>query len=241
MPLVVTARPDHVSRKDLDRLYEGTVRVRFDVETLARPLVEALGIDPRPSQHVEHTLDVLRYANAKGIPGEVRLVFGQPGETRETAAETIGVLGELSARCPTPRRRCAASPGRTSPAALPASRPTPPERRFGTLVARPEWWKEATPSFPAATAVCASESLGDLEPGDDAYWRPAFDEVAAGLEAKLTAEARRYARSHESVGSAATDVPHGFYHAERYRIDSAAGRGIPRPTALVCCPHGRPL
>jgi hypothetical protein len=215
VPLVVTARPDHVTRDDLDRLYAGMLRVRFDVETLARPLVEALGIDPRPSEHVAHTLDVLRYANAKGIPGEVRLVFGQPGETRETAAETIGVLGELSASLPNASTALRGEPWAYFPGGAPGVEIDAAERRFGTFDAHPEWWKEATPSFPAATAVRPSASLSDLEPGDDGYWRPGFEEVAAVLEAKLTAEARRYARSHESVGSAAADVPHGFYHPDR--------------------------
>ena len=162
-----------------------------------------------------HTLDVLRYANAKGIPGEVRLVFGQPGETRETAAETIGVLGELSASLPNASTALRGEPWAYFPGGAPGVEIDAAERRFGTFIAHPEWWKEATPSFTAATAVRPSASLSDLEPGDDGYWRPGFEEVAAELEAKLTAEARRYARSHESVGSAAADVPHGFYHPER--------------------------
>jgi radical SAM superfamily enzyme YgiQ (UPF0313 family) len=215
VPIVVTARPDHVSRKDLDRLYSGSLRVRFDVETLARPLVEALGLDSQPSRHVQSTLDVLRYANAKGIPGEVRLVFGQPGETRETAAETIAVLRELSGSLPNASTALRGEPWAYFPGGAPGVEADAAERRFGAFIARPEWWKEATPSFVAATAVRPSASLSDLEPGDAAYWRPAFDEVAAGLEDKLTAEARRYVRSHESVGSAAADVPHGFYHPER--------------------------
>ena len=215
VPVVVTARPDHVARKDLDHLYQGSLRVRFDVDTLARPLIEALGIDARPSHHVEHALDVVRYANAKGIPGEVRLVFGQPGETRETAAETIGALRELADSLPNASTALTGEPWAYFPGGAPGVEIDAAERRFGAFIAHPEWWKETLSSRPAATAVRPSGSLADLEPGDDGYWRPAFDEVADRLQSKLTAEARRYARSHESVGSGASDVPHGFWHPER--------------------------
>ncbi len=89
-------------------------------------------------------------------------------------------------------------------------------QRYGTRILHPEWWKEAAPYEAAAKAVVASAELAELEPGDDTYWRPRFQELQGGLEDKLTYEAQRGLRSHESVGSAAYGVPSGWWVEPRW-------------------------
>ena len=91
-----------------------------------------------------------------------------------------------------------------------------PASRFGTRIAHPEWWKERVDAHTAATAVVASHELAGRAPGDESYWRPRFEELREALAAKLTADARRGLRSHETVGSGAYGVPHGWWTEPRW-------------------------
>lgn len=215
VPIFVTARPDHLTRADLDGMYAGLLRLRLDLDTLAHELIEQLAIDPFPTRYIEHALDVARYANAKGIPGELRVVFNQPGETRATAAETLDRLEELVDSLPNASLALRATAWSYFPDGAPGVSAEAAASRFGAVIAHPEWWKETVSSREAATAVVPSRDLAGEAPGSDACWRPRFDAMAAKLHAKLTAESKRLARSHESVGSAAEDVPHGFWHSTR--------------------------
>jgi hypothetical protein len=215
VPLVIAGRPDTLTRQNLDRIYSASMLLRLDVETLSKTLLARLEL-PEPQRRVEQALDLMTYANAKGIPTTVRLAFNQPGETRETAAETLAALEQFIAGLPNSSLRLQADSWAFFPSESPAADVEPAARRFGTVVAQPEWWKEPVPSAAVATAVVASRELADLAPGDDSYWRPRFEQVAAALEEKLTAASRHGQRSHESVGSAATDVPHGWWVEGRW-------------------------
>lgn len=213
--LAVTVRPETVAREDLDAMYEARMHVRFDVDTLSADLLERTAAVPSPSRHVDNTLDLLRYANAKGIAGEISLVFNQPGETVETAAETLDRLEEFYESVPNASLKTVASAWAYYPYGDAEADIAVPYERYGTRIIHPEWWREGIPSEKAATAVVASREMENREPGDDGYWRPRFDAIAERAGKKLTPEARRGLRSHEWEGSLASGVPHGFWVAPR--------------------------
>jgi len=216
VPLAITVRPETLSREDVDGMYDARMHVRFDVDTLSVGLLERTQAVYRPVAHVEKALDLLRYANAKGISGELSLVFNQPGETVETAAETLERLEEFGASLPNASLKVRASSWAFYPYADHEADIMVPQQRYGTRILHPEWWREGMRSERAATAVVASRELEDREPGDETYWRPRFDRVAGEIAAKLTAEARRGLRSHEWEGSSATGVPHGYWVEPRW-------------------------
>jgi hypothetical protein len=216
VPLAITARPDALTRADLDKIYSANIRLRFDVETLSPTLLLRREITASPARYVEHTLDLLGYANAKGVRTSVGLVFNQPGETAETAAETIAALREFAQAAPNTSVSLRAESWAYFPFGEPAADIDAPASRFGTVIMHPQWWKQPVPSEAAAKSVLASTELGGHQPGDESYWHPQFTEVAQLLESKLTAEARRGQRSHESVGSAATGVPNGWWIEGRW-------------------------
>jgi hypothetical protein len=216
VPVVVSSRPATLTRRDLDRMYRGSLRLRLDVETLSTTLLSRTGTAPQPRRAVDNALDLLMYANAKGVPTVASFVFNQPGETRATADETLAALETFVGAAPNTSVRLRADSWAFFPAGAREADIEAPRDRFGTRIAHEEWWKEAAASAPLARAVVASHELADLPPGDESYWRPRFDELAAALETKLTADARIGLRSHESVGSAATDVPHGWWIEPRW-------------------------
>jgi hypothetical protein len=216
LAITVAGRPADLTRGDVDRLYEARLRLRLVVGTLSRELLSRTGQAPQPLRAVEHALDLLTYANAKGLVTVASFTFNQPGETRASAAETLDALGGFVDAAPNTSVFLQAQSWAFLPAGDPAADVETPAARFGTRIVRPQWWKEQAPAEAAAKEVVASRELADLAAGDESYWRPRFDELHARLDARLTAEARRGLRSHETVGSAAAGVPHGWWVEARW-------------------------
>ena len=216
LALSLNGRPDALVRRDLDKMYAARVQLRLDVGTLSRELLSRTGQAPQPQRAVEHALDLLLYANAKGVTTAASFTFNQPGETAATAAETLDALERFVDEAPNASVSLQAESWAYLPAGEPAADLEAPASRYGTRVIQQEWWKEAVPSEAAAKAVVASRELVDRTPGDESYWRPRFDELKVRLAAKLTAESRRGLRSHESVGSEAHGVPNGWWIEPRW-------------------------
>ncbi|HMK93628.1 MAG TPA: hypothetical protein VK576_11565, partial [Thermoleophilia bacterium] len=214
-PLTVSARPDALRRADVDAIYAARIGLRLNVGTLSSALLRAQDV-PGASRRLDQALDLIRYLNAKGVSCELDLVFGEPGETRESAGETLATLEGLLDSFPNTSLRLVGHRWAYLPMGSVEADVEAPVRRYGARIVHPEWWKEDVEPYVAAHAVVPSADLAELAPGDDGYWRPRFREVAAAFDDKLTYEARNGLRSHESVGSAAADVPHGFYREPRW-------------------------
>jgi hypothetical protein len=216
LALTVTGRPADLSRKDVDRMYDARVGLRLEIGTLSGELLSRAALAPQPARAVAHAAELLRYANAKGLLTRASFTFNQPGETRASAAETLDVLEAFVDEAPNTSVYVQAQSWAFLPAGEPEADIDAPASRFGTRIVHPQWWKGEAPAEAAAKAVVASHELADMAPGDESYWRPRFEELRGRLEAKLTAEARRGLRSHESVGSSAAGVPHGWWTEARW-------------------------
>jgi hypothetical protein len=215
LAVIVASRPEALVRLDADKIYQARLGLRLEVGTLSRELLSRTGA-PSPEKAVAHALELLEYLNAKGVVTRASFTFNRPGETQETADETLDALERFVTAIPNSSVSLSAGswafvPGSENGADVSAS-----AARFGTRIEHPEWWKERCDSRAAATAVVASREMTGLPPGDEGYWRPRFEELSARLAAKLTVDARRGLRSHETVGSAATGVPHGWWQEPRW-------------------------
>ena len=216
LAIAVAGRPADITRRDIDKLYQARARLRLDIGTLSRELLSRTGQAPQPARAVEHALDLLTYANAKGLVTIASFTFNQPGETPTSAAQTLDELQSLVDAAPNSSVFLQAQSWAFLPAGDPAADVEAPAARFGTRIVRPEWWKENVCAEGAAKEVVASHELAGLAAGDESYWRPRFDELHARLDAKLTSAARRGLRSHETVGSGASGVPHGWWVEARW-------------------------
>jgi hypothetical protein len=216
LALSVTARPEQLQRLDADKLYKARAAVVLEVGTLSHALLGRTGQAPDPRKAVDHTLELLEYLGAKGVATHARFEFNQPGETEETAAETLDALERFAAAVPNTSVTIDAQPWAYQPISEPEADVDAPASRFGTRIEHPEWWKEHADSRTLATAVVASAELSSRAPGDESYWRPRFEELQQALDVKLTSKARRGLRSHETVGSAAYGVPHGWWSEPKW-------------------------
>jgi hypothetical protein len=211
LALSVTARPEQLQRLDVDKLYRARAGLVLELGTLSPSLLGRTGQAPNPRKAVDHALDLLEYLGAKGVATHARFEFNQPGETEETAQETLDALEGFVSAVPNTSVTIDAQTWAYQPIGEPGADVDAPASRFGTRVEHPEWWKEHADSRTLATAVVASSELSGLPAGDQSYWRPRFEDLQAALDDKLTAKARRGLRSHETVGSAAYGVPHGWW------------------------------
>ena len=138
------------------------------------------------------------------------------GTVVPAAAESLVALAGFVEAAPNASVSVQAQSWAFLPAGEPEADIDAPARRFGTRIVHPEWWKADVPAEAAAKAVVASTELEHLPPGDESYWRPRFEGLRAALDAKLTYEARHGQRSHETVGSEAYGVPHGWWFEPRW-------------------------
>ena len=212
----ISSRPEALTRLDVDKIYQARLRLRLEVGTFSRDLLSRTGQAPQPEKAVAHALDLLEYLNAKGVVTHAAFTFNQPGETGETAGETLDALERFVASAPNSSVSLGAESWAFVPGSERAADVAGPAARFGTRLAHPGWWEERRDSHEAATAVVASAELAGLRPGDESYWRPRFEDLREALAAKLTADARRGLRSHETVGSEASGVPHGWWTEPRW-------------------------
>ena len=216
LALRVNGRPDALRRLDADKLYRARTGLVLEAGTLSTALLGRTGQAPSPHKAVAHTLELLEYLSAKGVLTRARFEFNQPGETEESAAETLDALERFVGAVPNTSVTIHAQPWAFLPISEEEADVDAPASRFGTRIEHPEWWKERTDFRAAATAVVASHELAGRRPGDESYWRPRFEELQQALVAKLTADARRGLRSHETVGSEAYGVPHGWWTEPRW-------------------------
>jgi hypothetical protein len=216
LALSVTGRPDALQRLDADKLYRARVSLVLEVGTLSPALLGRTGQAPSPHKAVAHALELLEYLSAKGVVTRARFVFNQPGETEGSATETLDALEGLVTAVPNTSLTIDAQAWAYVPMSEERADVDAPASRFGTRIEHPEWWKERTDAHAAATAVVASHELAGRRPGDEGYWRPRFEALREALAAKLTADARRGLRSHETVGSGAYGVPHGWWTEPRW-------------------------
>lgn len=216
LALSVTGRPDALQRLDADKLSRARTGLVLEVGTLSPVLLGRTGQAPYPRRAVTHALELLEYLSAKGVVTRARFEFNQPGETEESAAETLDALERFVASVPNTSVTIDAQAWAFLPIHEEGADVDAPASRFGTRIEHPEWWKERLDAHASATAVVASHELAGRAPGDQSYWRPRFEELREALATKLTAGARRGLRSHETIGSAAYGVPHGWWTEPRW-------------------------
>ena len=162
--LSVNARPEQLQRLDADKLYKARAGVVLEVGTLSHTLLGRTGQAPYPRKAVDHALELLEYLGAKGVATHARFEFNQPGETEETAAETLDALERFAAAVPNTSVTVDAQPWAFQPISEPEADVDAPASRFGTRIEHPEWWKEHADSRTLATAVVASAELAGRPP-----------------------------------------------------------------------------
>ena len=136
-------RADRLAVVDLDLLRPFEVFLQFGVETMSPTMAAIMRKGPDGARYVRLVDETLQAVNDRGLLAKIYLVFNHPGETRETAAETV----EWVERFVDSHDHLSLVFNAQSYAFFPGSEVALRRRHFettyGARVAHPEWWREA--------------------------------------------------------------------------------------------------
>ena len=204
----------------------GAAGLVLEVGSLSPALLSRTGQAPYPRKAVAHALELLEYLSAKGVVTRARFEFNQPGETEESAAETLDALERFVLAVPNTSVTVDAQPWAYLPIGEEGADLDAPAERYGTRILHPEWSRRGGAYEAAAKAVVASAELAELAPGDDAYWRPALPGAAG--RARVQAHRRRAPRHAEPRDGGVSAV------RRAPRLVDGAALAL---TAATVCPH----
>ena len=217
LAITVAGRPADLTRGDVDRLYEARLRLRLDVGTLSRELLSRTGQAPQPQQ------------GRRACPRSAHLRQRQGSRDRglvhvQPARRDAGVgggdprrpAGLRRGQCPTRRSSSRRRRGRFCP---PATRPRTSRRRRRAS-ARASRGRSGGRSRrlrrPPPSRSWRAASWPICRPATRATGGRASTSCTSASTPSSRAEARRGLRSHETVGSAASGVPHGWWVEARW-------------------------
>jgi radical SAM superfamily enzyme YgiQ (UPF0313 family) len=90
-------RVDMVTKDLLQKMKKaGCIAVWFGVESGAQKVIDSMGKSERASTYVTQTRRAFKWANETGLMTVANIIFGFPGETRDTALETLKFVEELN-------------------------------------------------------------------------------------------------------------------------------------------------
>ncbi|MCW4053800.1 MAG: B12-binding domain-containing radical SAM protein [Candidatus Bathyarchaeota archaeon] len=90
-------RVDMVTKDLLQKMRKaGCIAVWFGVESGARNVIDGMGKSERASTYVTQTRKAFKWANETGLMTVANIIFGFPGETKDTALETLKFVEELN-------------------------------------------------------------------------------------------------------------------------------------------------
>ena len=135
--------------------------LQLGVETMSPHMAEVMAKTKNGQRYVDRARSVLAQANDLGVFTLANVLVNHPGETPETLESTVGFLERLITEHPRTSLSLAAARYSYFPGSDVERMRSSYERRFGTLIRSPEWWKAAEPQAGLSQAVQASRELTD--------------------------------------------------------------------------------
>ncbi len=156
-------RADLMTPELLERFAQARFKLDFGLDSGSLTTTRLMEKSPNPARYLDRSAEMLRVADRVGLHHEIYLLFNYPGETPETAAETMRYIEALG----TGRGPMAAWVSPQTFFILPGtesySRMDDHHQRFGTVVRNPQWWKVPGDQYRLATAVLPSRAYAGRE------------------------------------------------------------------------------
>lgn len=156
-------RADVLNPRLLDRLRSCQFKVDFGLDTGSKTMVERMAKSRSPESYLKKARENLRHSDAIALHHDVYLVFNTPGETPETARETMAFVEEI-ADIDGPLSSWVSS---QSFFILPGThvydRMDKYRLEWGTEIRHPTWWREQENQHRLATDVLPSTAFEGRE------------------------------------------------------------------------------
>jgi radical SAM superfamily enzyme YgiQ (UPF0313 family) len=162
-------RADLLSVELLDRLCANDFWVDFGLDSGSAEMVRRQRKSRSPERYLDKAREILRHADAIGMPHLIYLLFNFPGETPATTRETMDFVEALvDEGGPVSGLACAQSffilPGTGAYRHLDAY-----ETELGTEVRHPTWWRERGNQHALATDILPSAAFAGHEEALDQW------------------------------------------------------------------------
>jgi radical SAM superfamily enzyme YgiQ (UPF0313 family) len=173
----------------LDRLRACRFKVDFGLDTGSETMARRMVKSPVPASYLRRAREIIAHANAIELCHDTYVLFNFPGETPETARETMDFVESL-----------AAGSGHTSgwvssqsffilPGTESYRRMDEYRVAFGTEIRHPAWWRETEDHNRLATDVLPSHAYRgrEHELGDFKTWQNTVNAARAGRYSRASA------------------------------------------------------
>lgn len=170
-------RADVLSTSLLQRLHESGFWVDFGLDTGSAQMVTRLGKSRSGEKYLKHARQILRHADAIGMPHLIYLLFNYPGETPETMQATMDFVGRLVDETGPVSGMVASQNFYILPGTQVVRELDTAEAQFGTRVAHPIWWTEPRNHHELATENLPSREFEGHENKLDQWkvWQKALN------------------------------------------------------------------
>ena len=163
-PLWAEMRGDRMSPEDVELCAKLDVWLQFGVETMSPRMAEIMRKAKSGERYVAAVDATLREVNRQRVLAKVFLLLNHPGETPETAEQTVGYFERLVDELDKVTTIVNTSVFHYYPGTDTALRRAHYESTYGARFANLEWYKQRGPQFPLSQAQRASAELDDIGP-----------------------------------------------------------------------------
>jgi radical SAM superfamily enzyme YgiQ (UPF0313 family) len=161
LPIWVEMRADRIDGDDLELLQRLDVFLQLGVETMSPVMATRMNKAKDGARYVAAVDATLREIVTRGMPSKAFLIFHHPGETPDTAEETIGYFERLVDEAPKSGLIVGGQPYAYFPGSHVAEHLEEYERLYGTRVAHPAWWRGPGAHHELAIDVVPSREIPD--------------------------------------------------------------------------------
>ena len=156
-------RADLMTPALLDRLREQRFKVDFGLDTGSATMARRMVKSPAPTSYLRRAREIIGHANAIELPHDTYVLFNFPGETPETARESMEFVDGLAGTSGPASGWISSQTFFILPGTEVYQRMDEYRERYGTEIRNPTWWRETRDHNALATDILPSEAFRGRE------------------------------------------------------------------------------
>jgi len=178
-------RADILDSEDLAQLQQIDTIISLGIETGSEEMIRNMGKAESPRQYLDRCRSVIEELNDRGISFRLFAIFNHPGETRQTAQESIEFFRSLVEGQKTFCGTISAQNYHFYPGTEIETTLSSLNKNHGTVIEHPQWWKNPCDHFPLSTDVSAGRDNLSIANDDSNFWMADIKKILATIHTKM--------------------------------------------------------
>jgi radical SAM superfamily enzyme YgiQ (UPF0313 family) len=160
LPLMFWAetRADLMTPELLERFKRCRFKLDFGLDAASVTMVERMEKSPDAARYLARSRELLRHANAIGLPHGIYLIFNFPGETPATSRQARAFIDDIAHDAGDTSGLLSAQTFFILPGTNAYSHMRENATAYGTRIRHPRWWAKAGDQYELATDVLPSRA-----------------------------------------------------------------------------------